>query len=53
MFEKSLQDLVKGIRGRKDAGSFISSCVLEIKQELKSSNIALKVQALQKLTYVS
>jgi hypothetical protein len=53
MFEKSLQDLVKGIRNIKgDVGPFISKAIAEIKDELKSRDILVKTQALQKMTYV-
>uniref|UniRef100_A0A7S3Y2N8 AP-3 complex subunit delta n=1 Tax=Heterosigma akashiwo TaxID=2829 RepID=A0A7S3Y2N8_HETAK len=53
MFEKSLQDLVKGIRTHKrDPGPFISQAISEIKQELKSKDDFLKGQAIRKLTYL-
>ena len=39
MFEKSLQDLVKGIRAnKKDPAPFISAAIEEIKKELKSTD---------------
>ncbi len=54
MFEKNLQDLVKGIRAIKgDTGPFIAKAVQEIKDELKSRDVTIKAQALQKLCYVS
>ena len=54
MFEKSLQDLVKGIRGIKgDTGPFIAKSILEIRAELKDRDVLVKAQALQKLCYVS
>lgn len=53
MFEKSLQDLVKGIRAIKgDPAAYIAKCIQEIKDELKSRDVLVKTQALQKLTYV-
>jgi len=53
MFEKSLQDLVKGIRTHKrDPGPFISQAISEIKQEVKSKDDFLKAQAIRKLTYL-
>jgi hypothetical protein len=54
MFEKSLQDLVKGIRAaNNDSAAFIAKAIQEIKEELASPDVPIKAQALQKLTYVS
>jgi hypothetical protein len=54
MFEKSLQDLVKGLRAIKgDATGYVAKCIAEIRDELKSRDILIKTQALQKLCYVS
>lgn len=45
MFEKSLQDLVKGIRSHKrDPSAFISQAIQEIKQELRSVDPFVKAQ---------
>lgn len=45
MFEKSLQDLVKGIRNNKnDPSAYIAACVAEIKAELRSRDSDLKAQ---------
>ncbi|CAM9389412.1 unnamed protein product, partial [Discosporangium mesarthrocarpum] len=53
MFEKNLQDLVKGIRANKrDPSDYISASIAEIKIELKSSDPFLKAQAIRKLTYL-
>ncbi|CAM9191853.1 unnamed protein product, partial [Chrysoparadoxa australica] len=53
MFEKSLQDLVKGIRTHKrDPSAFISQAIAEIKGELKSQDPFVKAQAIRKLTYL-
>ena len=53
MFEKSLQDLVKGIRAhKKDPAPFISAAIEEIKKELQSTDPFTKAQAVRKLTYV-
>ena len=53
MFKKSLQDMVKGIRGSKgDDRTYIQSCLADIRKEVKSPDVAVKAQALQKLTYV-
>lgn len=54
MFEKSLQDLVKGIRAaNNESAAYIAKAIQEIKDELKSRDVTIKTQALQKLTYVS
>lgn len=46
MFEKTLQDVVKGIRANKrDPSDFISATIAEIKVELKSSDAFVKAQA--------
>ncbi|XP_058494121.1 AP-3 complex subunit delta-1 isoform X8 [Solea solea] len=53
MFDKNLQDLVRGIRNHKeDEAKYISTCIDEIKQELKQDNIAVKANAVCKLTYL-
>ena len=53
MFQKSLQDLVKGIRShRNNSTAYISSSIVEIKKELKSPNAGVKTLALQKATYL-
>ncbi|XP_031430754.1 AP-3 complex subunit delta-1 isoform X3 [Clupea harengus] len=53
MFDKNLQDLVRGIRNHKeDEAKYISICIDEIKSELKQDNIAVKANAVCKLTYL-
>ncbi|XP_061097905.1 AP-3 complex subunit delta-1 isoform X2 [Conger conger] len=53
IFDKNLQDLVRGIRNHKeDEAKYISTCIDEIKQELKQENIAVKANAVGKLTYL-
>ncbi|CAM9229510.1 unnamed protein product, partial [Hapterophycus canaliculatus] len=53
MFEKTLQDVVKGIRANKrDPSDYISATIAEIKVELKSSDAFIKAQAIRKLTYL-
>ncbi|CBJ32812.1 Coatomer protein complex,delta sub-unit [Ectocarpus siliculosus] len=53
MFEKSLQDVVKGIRANKrDPSDYISATIAEIKVELRSSDAFIKAQAIRKLTYL-
>ncbi|CAF0909312.1 unnamed protein product [Adineta ricciae] len=53
MFDKSLHDLVRGIRNHKDnEAKYINEAIDEIKQELKQDNIAVKANAVNKLTYL-
>lgn len=53
VFEKNLQDLVRGIRSNKDnEAKYIASCIEEIKNELKQDNMAVKANAVAKLTYL-
>ncbi|OQR90037.1 AP-3 complex subunit delta, partial [Thraustotheca clavata] len=54
MFEKTLADLVKGIRACKgDVSVYISQCMQEIKNELKANDPFVKAQAIRKLTYLN
>uniref|UniRef100_A0A8C4QXJ2 Clathrin/coatomer adaptor adaptin-like N-terminal domain-containing protein n=1 Tax=Eptatretus burgeri TaxID=7764 RepID=A0A8C4QXJ2_EPTBU len=53
MFDKNLQDLVRGIRNHKDDESkYVAQCIDEVKQELKQDNIAVKANAIAKLNYL-
>eukprot|EP00537_Pseudo-nitzschia_pungens_P000108 CAMPEP_0172372412 /NCGR_PEP_ID=MMETSP1060-20121228/47512_1 /TAXON_ID=37318 /ORGANISM="Pseudo-nitzschia pungens, Strain cf. cingulata" /LENGTH=1317 /DNA_ID=CAMNT_0013098403 /DNA_START=188 /DNA_END=4141 /DNA_ORIENTATION=+ len=53
MFEKTLQDIVKGIRASKrDTVLYISQCIKEIKDEINSDDMYIKANALQKLTFL-
>jgi len=53
MFEKTLTDVVKGIRASKrDTGLYISQCIAEIKTEINSSDMFVKANGLQKLTFL-
>jgi AP-3 complex subunit delta len=53
MFEKTLTDIVKGIRASKrDTALFISQCIAEIKQEINSTDLYVKANALNKLTFL-
>jgi AP-3 complex subunit delta-1 len=46
IFQKTLQDLIKGIRSQKrDPASFVSQAILEIKNELKSVDPFTKTEA--------
>jgi len=53
IFDKNLQDLVRGIRNHKDDETqFINSCIDEIKLELKQENVSGKANAVKKLIYL-
>ncbi|XP_011502931.1 PREDICTED: AP-3 complex subunit delta-1 [Ceratosolen solmsi marchali] len=53
IFDKNLTDLVRGIRNNKENEiKYISQCMEEIKQELRQDNIAIKANAVAKLTYL-
>jgi AP-3 complex subunit delta-1 len=53
MFEKSLNDLVRGIRAHKsNEAAFIGQCMMEIKKELKQENMGIKCNAIAKLIYL-
>ena len=53
VFEKTLTDVVKGIRASKrDTALYISSCIAEIKTEINSTDPHTKANALQKLTFL-
>ncbi|GAV06079.1 hypothetical protein RvY_16114 [Ramazzottius varieornatus] len=53
LFDKSLTDLVRGIRNNRDnEARYIAQCIDEIKQELKQDNIAVKTNAIEKLAYL-
>jgi hypothetical protein len=46
IFQKSLQDLVKGIRSqKKDVSPYISKVIVEIKTELRSTDQFTKAEA--------
>jgi len=53
MWERTLQDLIRGLRAnKKDESKFISQVVDEIRKEIKSKDMELKAGAVLKLTYV-
>lgn len=53
MFEKNLNDLVRGLRNNKSNESkYITECLDEIKQELKQENMGIKANAILKLSYI-
>lgn len=50
---RNLADMVRGLRAhKKDETQFISQCLAEIKQELRSTDRDVKAVAVQKLSYV-
>lgn len=54
MWERTLQDLIRGLRAnKKDEAVFISKAVGEIREEIKNKDMELKAGAIMKLTYVS
>lgn len=53
IFQRSLQDLIKGIRNNKrEQATYISQCIADIKNELRSTDPFLKAEAVRKLTYL-
>ena len=53
MWERTLQDLIRGLRAnKKDESKFIAQAIDEIRQEVKSKDMELKAGAILKLTYV-
>ncbi|CAB4017876.1 AP-3 complex subunit delta-1-like, partial [Paramuricea clavata] len=53
VFERNLTDLVRGLRNHKEnEAKFITSCLDDIKQELKQENVSVKANAVTKLVYI-
>ncbi|CAB4059977.1 AP3D [Lepeophtheirus salmonis] len=56
LFDKNLNDLVRGIRNnnKEEDGrsAYIANCLEEIKTELRNPNLAVKTNAIAKLTYL-
>ncbi|KAI2785829.1 AP-3 complex subunit delta [Penicillium oxalicum] len=53
MFEKSLYDLIKGLRSHRGAeDEYVQSCLRECKAEIKSQDMDKKATALLKLIYL-
>jgi AP-3 complex subunit delta-1 len=53
MFERTLSDLVRGIRtNKKNEAQFISQALAEIKEEIRTNDKDKKMVAVQKLTYL-
>ena len=53
MWERTLQDLIRGLRANKnDEAKFIARAVDEIRSEIRGDDMNLKAGAVMKLTYV-
>lgn len=53
MFEKSLYDLIRGLRNHKgNEREYIQDTISECRKEIKSQDMNLKATALLKLTYL-
>jgi len=53
MWERTLQDLIRGLRANKnDEAKFIAQAMDEVRKEIKSKDMELKAGAVMKLTYV-
>ncbi|THH03450.1 hypothetical protein EW145_g6241 [Phellinidium pouzarii] len=53
MWERNLQDLIRGLRAHKnDESRFISGAIDEIRKEVRSEDMELKAAAVLKLTYL-
>ncbi|PIL31329.1 hypothetical protein GSI_06027 [Ganoderma sinense ZZ0214-1] len=53
MWERTLQDLIRGLRANKqDENKFISQAVDEIRKEIKDKDMEIKAAAILKLTYL-
>lgn len=58
MFERTLQDLIRGLRSHKhssrsDLDLFLQEALKEIREELKGKDMDLKSEAVVKMCYVS
>uniref|UniRef100_A0A915Q751 AP-3 complex subunit delta n=1 Tax=Setaria digitata TaxID=48799 RepID=A0A915Q751_9BILA len=52
-FDKSLTDLIRGIRNNKDnEARYIAACIDEIKLELRQDSVFVKANAIEKLAYL-
>ena len=53
MWERNLQDLIRGLRANKhDEARFIYSAIEEIRKEVRTEDMELKAAAVLKLAYV-
>lgn len=58
MFERTLQDLIRGLRAHKASSkaaeeAFIQEALTEVREELKGNDMALKAEGVLKVCYVS
>lgn len=58
MFERSLQDLIRGLRAHKHSSkseldAFLAEALAEIREELRGKEMDLKADAVMKMVYVS
>lgn len=58
MFERTLQDLIRGLRAHKSSSqaeidAFLAEAVDEIRQELRGREMDLKAEGVVKMCYVS
>lgn len=53
MWERTLQDLIRGLRANKnDERKFVTQAIEEIRKETKSKDMELKAGAILKMTFV-
>lgn len=57
MFERTLQDLIRGLRAHKTSSkaqedAFLAEVMVEIRQELRGKDMALKAEGVIKMCYV-
>ena len=53
MWERNLQDLIRGLRAnKKNESKYISQAIDEIRKEVKTKDMEVKAGAILKLTYV-
>ena len=53
MWERNLQDLIRGLRAnKKNESKYISQAIDEIRKEVKTKDMEVKAAAILKLTYV-
>jgi len=57
MFERTLQDLIRGLRAHKASSkaqedAFLAEAMKELKEELRGKDMALKAEGVLKMCYV-
>ncbi len=57
MFERTLQDLIRGLRAHKASSkaqedAFLAEAMKELREELKGKDMALKAEGVLKMCYV-